>query len=310
LWSYYSPNDLLWIRDISPAAVTRGGSTAFSAAAMTYGGFDKQKLNNSLEVTLMFLPDNVNIEQLGWLTIINKQPWHMRLLHFSSDAPSYNGSGEGLGDINMRMIQASIGTGWRVPNSPFAFGTALYFLSQRTYVYDKNFLMADLSAIFAPPKFPLKFSLTARNLGFDLTAITKTLYPSSNQIIGSTPYPLYVSSLPVTFCAGVGATVSIFALEGSVNWSPYPLPETNEVWTGGNFDVAAGLGVKLFTTTDNTALTLNVGWRTRGTADSVFSGGIFFDLTIGELVMRWVYAIEPTPGFDPIQHAGLILRFQ
>ncbi len=313
LSGYVSPMDLIIQNDISPAAAVRGGSTAFSSAALTfsvpekYSGTDKN--NNSMELTLSFFPGTVSMQQLGWLTMIEKQPWHMRLSHLSTDFPVASGSGEGTGDVNLRVLQASIATGFRLgKTSPLAVGVAFNFLGARTYVYDHNYLFADISTIFAVnPAFP-KFSLTIRNIGFDFNDVAKILNPNTNVIIGSQLAPLYSSPLPLTAILGLGFNVWILALEVALKWSPYPLPEKNETWGYGEFNGSVGLGATLLKTKTGTGLTLNLGGRTRGSATLAFSGGLVFDIKIGELLMRWLYSIEPTPGFEPTQNAGLILN--
>lgn len=299
LWGADLPIDMLIDRDISPSAVARGGSEAFTMAA---AALKPSAVKNTLEVSAMFLPDGVSAQELGWLTVISKKPWHFSLLHFSSDAPVTSGSGEQMGDLNLRFVRLGAGTGVRLANSPIVLGGDIRLLNQRTYIYEHNYLSFDGSLIWSPTNVPLRFAFNLRNLGIDLFQIVRLFNPLTNQVIGSTTNSnMYVGTLPLTFSVATGFGLDKLMAEVALDYSPLPFSMN---WSGGEFQARAGVSF-----TPIPWLTLMAGWRTRGTADSVVSGGLSWVFKLGDLPMNWRYAIEINPGFDPTHFVGLSIKF-
>lgn len=294
--------DMLIDRDISPSAVARGGSEAFTMAA---AALKPSTVKNTFEISAMFMPDGVTAQELGWLTLINKRPWHFSLLHFSSDAQASSGSGEQLGDINLRFLRIGAGTGIRLAKTPIVIGADIRFLNQRTYVYEHNYLSFDAALIWSPTNVPVRFAFNMRNLGFDLFQVVRLFNPLTNQQIGASTYSnMYIGTLPLTFSLAAGFGIEKFIFEGAVDYSPIPFSSSITNWGGGEVQGRAGVSYSPVPW-----LTLMAGWRTRGAAESVFSGGISFVFKLGDLPMNWRYAIEPTPGFDPTHFVGLSIRF-
>jgi len=294
--------DMLIDRDISPSAVARGGSEAFTMAA---AALKPSTVKNTFEISAMFIHDGVSAQELGWLTLIAKRPWHFSLLHFSSDAAAMSGSGEALGDLNLRFVRVGAGTGIRLAKTPLVIGGDVRFLNQRTYIYERNYLSFDASAIWSPTNVPLRFAFNMRNLGFDLFNVVRLFNPLTNQAIGSSSYSnMYIGTLPLTFSFATGFGIEKFIIEAALDYSPLPLASSLAAWGGGEFQGRAGVSFSPLPW-----LTLMAGWRTRGAADSVFTGGISFVFKLGDLPMNWRYAIEPTPGFDPTHFVGLSIRF-